>query len=95
MKNNKKEFSLDHKQPRFLQSSAVFIHQAWTINPTVGDTARSDQHAVARPTSEVAAAAHRPIVLALWVSELQTQPKARSEFGCAEVTDERHLIGTA
>ncbi len=50
---------------------------------------------MAGSTGEVTAAAHRAIILALGASELQTQPKARGKVRCAQVTDERHLIGTA
>lgn len=50
---------------------------------------------MARATSEVAAATHRPIILALGASELQTQPKSRGKVCCAQVTDEGHFVGTA
>lgn len=76
-------------------SSAVFIQQAWTIYPMVGNAARTDQHTVTRPASKVAAAAHRPIILALGASEFQAQPKARGEVCRAQVTDGRHFIGAA
>lgn len=49
---------------------------------------------MARSTGEVAAASHRAVILALGASELQTQPQARGKVRCAQVTDERHLIGT-
>lgn len=61
----------------------------------VGDAAGTDKHAVAGAAGEVAAAANRAVVLALWASELQTQPKAWGKVCRAQVTDERHLVGTA
>lgn len=50
---------------------------------------------MAGSTGEVTAAAHRAIILALGASEFQTQPKAWGKVCCAQVTDERHLVGTA
>lgn len=50
---------------------------------------------MAGSTGEVTAAAHRAIILALRASKLQSKPKARGKVRCAEVTDERHLIGTS
>lgn len=76
------------------QSSAVFIHQACTVDATVGDAAGTDQHAVACSTAEVTAAAHGAIILAFGAPELKTQPKAWGKVRCAQVTDERHLVGT-
>lgn len=76
------------------QSSAVPVHQARTINATVGDTAGAHQHTMTSSTREVAVAAHRAVILALGATELQTQPKPRGKVCRAEVTDERHLVGT-
>lgn len=50
---------------------------------------------MARSTGEITTATYRAVVLALGASELQTQPKARGKVRCAQVTDIRHLIGTA
>lgn len=74
--------------------STVFIHQARTIDATIGNTAWTDKHAVARAAGEVAAAPDRTVVLAFGTSELQTQPKAGSKVSRAHVTDAGHFIGT-
>lgn len=50
---------------------------------------------MARSAGEVTAPANRSVILSLWASELQTQPKAQSKVRCAKVTDDGHLIGTA
>lgn len=78
-----------------LRSSAAFIYQARTVDATVGDTAGTHQNAMARSTGEVTAATYGAIILSLGASKLQTQPKARGKVCCTQVTDKRHLIGTA
>lgn len=65
------------------------------VDAAVGDAAWPNQHAVARSAAEIAASAHRAVVLPFWAPELQTQPKAGRKVGSTEVTDEGHLIGAA
>lgn len=82
--------------PLWIQrSSAAFIYQARTVDATVGDAAGTNQNTVARSTGEVTAATYRAIILPLGATKLQTQPKAWGKVCCAQVTDQRHLVGAA
>lgn len=71
------------------------VQKPGAVDAAVGDAAGPDQHAVARSAAEITSCAHGAVVLPFWAPELQTQPKARSKVGGAEVTDEGHLIGAA
>lgn len=74
--------------------SAAFIYQLGSTDTTVRDPTGPHQNPMARPATEVASAAHTPIVSSLWTPQLKTQPEAGGKVCCANVTDDAHLIGT-
>lgn len=69
------------------------IQQSGTVDPSVGDAAGPNHHAMAGPAAEITPSSHGAVVFPFWALELQTQPKAWRKVRRAEVTQERHLVG--
>lgn len=74
-------------------NSTALVHKLWPVYSPIGDSARPDQHAVARLTGEVARVSHRSVVLALGASKLQSQPDPGSKARGAHVPNGPHLVG--
>lgn len=77
-----------------VQFSAALWDQVRAVDASVGHPVGAYKHSVSMATSEVAASAHRAIVLALCTAEFQSQPKPRGKVGSAQVADRGHFIGT-
>lgn len=69
------------------------IQQSGTVDPSVGDAAGPNHHAVAGSAAEIASSSHGAVVFPFWALELQTQPKALRKVRRTEVTQGRHLVG--
>lgn len=71
----------------------TIIQQSGTVDPSVGNAAGPNHHAVAGSAAEITTSSHGAVVFPFWALELQTQPKAWRKVRRTEVTQERHLVG--
>lgn len=77
----------------FLGPSMTVVQQSGTVDPSVGDAAGPNQHAVAGSAAEITPSSHGAVVFPFGTPQLQTQPKARRKVRRTDVTEEGHVVG--